>query len=167
VRIERKCRVAALLPLLLALAAPAQAQTCPGAKDAIRDYTTIDNKRDPGVELYVFCAHQASIASEAASARDALEVPLMGARSRFGDAVWTGRARLLVCGGFGRAPVAQLDRASDFGSEGWGFDSLRARQSNQRVFYDCIGFRRRLTLPWPQPGPKPNRERPRSRQNSE
>ncbi len=24
------------------------------------------------------------------------------------------------------APVAQLDRASDFGSEGWGFDSLRA-----------------------------------------
>src|SRR5688500_5337705 len=26
------------------------------------------------------------------------------------------------------APLAQLDRASDFGSEGWGFDSLRARQ---------------------------------------
>ena len=26
-----------------------------------------------------------------------------------------------------RAPVAQLDRASDFGSEGWGFESLRAR----------------------------------------
>ena len=26
------------------------------------------------------------------------------------------------------APVAQLDRASDFGSEGWGFESLRARQ---------------------------------------
>ena len=25
------------------------------------------------------------------------------------------------------APVAQLDRASDFGSEGWGFESLRAR----------------------------------------
>ena len=24
-------------------------------------------------------------------------------------------------------PVAQLDRASDFGSEGWGFESLRAR----------------------------------------
>jgi hypothetical protein len=24
-------------------------------------------------------------------------------------------------------PVAQLDRASDFGSEGWGFDSLRGR----------------------------------------
>ena len=27
-----------------------------------------------------------------------------------------------------RAPVAQLDRASDFGSEGWGFKSLRARK---------------------------------------
>jgi hypothetical protein len=26
-----------------------------------------------------------------------------------------------------RGPVAQLDRASDFGSEGWGFDSLRGR----------------------------------------
>ena len=26
------------------------------------------------------------------------------------------------------APVAQLDRASDFESEGWGFESLRARQ---------------------------------------
>ena len=25
------------------------------------------------------------------------------------------------------APVAQLDRASDYGSEGWGFDSLRGR----------------------------------------
>ena len=26
------------------------------------------------------------------------------------------------------APVAQLDRASDFESEGWGFKSLQARQ---------------------------------------
>ncbi len=26
-----------------------------------------------------------------------------------------------------KAPVAQLDRASDFGSEGWGFESLQAR----------------------------------------
>ena len=25
-------------------------------------------------------------------------------------------------------PVAQLDRASDFGSEGWGFEPLRAHQ---------------------------------------
>ncbi len=28
------------------------------------------------------------------------------------------------------APVAQLDRASDFGSEGWGFESSRARSCN-------------------------------------
>ena len=27
----------------------------------------------------------------------------------------------------GHAPVAQLDRASDYGSEGWEFESLRAR----------------------------------------
>ena len=36
-------------------------------------------------------------------------------------------------------PVAQLDRASDFGSEGWGFDSLRGRQSSERfpsIFVD-------------------------------
>jgi len=26
------------------------------------------------------------------------------------------------------APVAQLDRASDYGSEGWEFESLRARE---------------------------------------
>ena len=26
------------------------------------------------------------------------------------------------------APVAQLDRASDYGSEGWGFEFLRARE---------------------------------------
>ena len=30
------------------------------------------------------------------------------------------------------APVAQLDRASDYGSEGCGFDSCRARQFNKR-----------------------------------
>ena len=28
---------------------------------------------------------------------------------------------------FKPVPVAQLDRASDFGSEGWGFESLQAR----------------------------------------
>jgi hypothetical protein len=28
----------------------------------------------------------------------------------------------------GVALVAQLDRASDYGSEGWGFESLRARR---------------------------------------
>jgi hypothetical protein len=32
-----------------------------------------------------------------------------------------------ICLAFRQAPVAQLDRASDFGSEGWGFKSLRAR----------------------------------------
>src|SRR6266851_8493703 len=31
------------------------------------------------------------------------------------------------------APVAQLDRASDFGSEGWGFESLRARQTSECI----------------------------------
>jgi hypothetical protein len=30
-------------------------------------------------------------------------------------------------------PVAQLDRASDFGSEGWGFESLQARHFSQFV----------------------------------
>jgi hypothetical protein len=29
--------------------------------------------------------------------------------------------------GFAIVPVAQPDRASDFGSEGWGFESLQAR----------------------------------------
>ena len=33
----------------------------------------------------------------------------------------------------GRAPVAQLDRAPDYGSGGWGFKSLRARHENQQV----------------------------------
>ncbi len=28
------------------------------------------------------------------------------------------------------APVAQLDRASVFGTEGWGFESLRARSQD-------------------------------------
>lgn len=51
-----------MLAILLVLAltqaaASALAQTCPGPRDPIHDYTTIDNARDPGVELYVFCAH--------------------------------------------------------------------------------------------------------------
>lgn len=63
--------LALLLALLLALATvPARAQTCPDRRDPIHDYVTIDNKRDPGVELYVFCAHQALIASEVAGYRD-------------------------------------------------------------------------------------------------
>ena len=32
------------------------------------------------------------------------------------------------------APVAQLDRASDSGSEGWGFESLRAYHKNNHTF---------------------------------
>lgn len=64
-----------MLAILLVLAltqtaASALVQTCPGPRDPIHDYTTIDNRRDPGVELYVFCAHQALIASEVASYRD-------------------------------------------------------------------------------------------------
>src|SRR6266436_1479554 len=39
-------------------------------------------------------------------------------------------------------PVAQLDRASDFGSEGWGFDSLRGRHSKSR-FATCKVTRKR------------------------
>src|SRR6184192_246324 len=35
--------------------------------------------------------------------------------------------KLLLDHNFDCGPVAQLDRASDFGSEGWGFDSLRGR----------------------------------------
>ncbi len=35
----------------------------------------------------------------------------------------------LALGIFDCVPVAQLDRASDFGSEGWGFESLQARVS--------------------------------------
>ena len=31
------------------------------------------------------------------------------------------------------APVAQLDRASDSGSEGWGFESLRAYQEKAAI----------------------------------
>ena len=44
---------------------------------------------------------------------------------------------------FALAPVAQLDRASDFGSEGWGFDSLRAYSPELRgnvVFLGVFGF---------------------------
>ena len=33
------------------------------------------------------------------------------------------------------APVAQLDRASDFGSEGSGFESLRAHYSQQSLTF--------------------------------
>ncbi len=32
------------------------------------------------------------------------------------------------------APLAQLDRALVYGTKGWGFDSLRARQNGQTGF---------------------------------
>ena len=35
-------------------------------------------------------------------------------------------------------PVAQLDRASDYESEGWEFDSLRARQKKKTQLIDII-----------------------------
>jgi hypothetical protein len=37
------------------------------------------------------------------------------------------KARNLLFLGVPHAPLAQLDRASDYGSEGWEFDSLRVR----------------------------------------
>ncbi len=39
----------------------------------------------------------------------------------------------------GKAPVAQLDRASDYGSEGLGFESLRACFL-QQLFQKNAGF---------------------------
>ena len=47
------------------------------------------------------------------------------------------------------APLAQLDRASDYGSEGWGFDSLKARHagrqsSSVKVFGKRLLFRVRF-----------------------
>src|SRR6185312_4524227 len=38
-----------------------------------------------------------------------------------------------------RAPVAQLDRASDYGSEGWEFESLRARHDATRFHRIGVG----------------------------
>ena len=35
------------------------------------------------------------------------------------------------------APVAQLDRASDFGSEGLGFESLRAHFKYRKLYILC------------------------------
>ena len=37
------------------------------------------------------------------------------------------------------ASVAQLDRASDFGSEGWGFESFRAHQKKVMKIYKPFG----------------------------
>jgi hypothetical protein len=41
-------------------------------------------------------------------------------------------------------PVAQPDRASDFGSEGWGFESLQARHSLQGIYADFGGLKKKL-----------------------
>ena len=43
----------------------------------------------------------------------------------------------------GHAPVAQLDRAPDYGSGGWGFDFSRARHLSSISYED---FRRRADL---------------------
>jgi hypothetical protein len=52
------------------------------------------------------------------------------------------RCKLLLDREFHCGPVAQLDRASDFGSEGWGFDSLRGRQ-NLKAFSSAAWQRSR------------------------
>ena len=39
-----------------------------------------------------------------------------------------------------RAPVAQLDRAPDYGSGGWGFKSLRARQESRQLTHFQSGL---------------------------
>jgi hypothetical protein len=54
------------------------------------------------------------------------------------------RCKLLLGSKFHSGPVAQLDRASDFGSEGWGFDSLRGRQ-NLKAFRPLSGRRLKLS----------------------
>ena len=59
--------------------------------------------------------------------------------------------------GFGNlrfVPVAQPDRASDFGSEGWGFESLQARSYENRCFsrsgldINCLYVAFILASPW-------------------
>ena len=45
------------------------------------------------------------------------------------------------------APVAQLDRASDFGSEGWGFESLQARIGKLTAVGELFVFTGRLKMP--------------------
>ena len=54
--------------------------------------------------------------------------------------------------GFGCAPVAQLDRASDYESEGWRFDSFRARHFSQPYRSSGPSFRPALSFA--------NRDRP-------
>ena len=42
-----------------------------------------------------------------------------------------------------RVPVAQPDRASDFGSEGWGFESLQARHLLQGTYADFDAIKKK------------------------
>jgi hypothetical protein len=46
-----------------------------------------------------------------------------------------------------RALVAQRTRASDYGSEGWGFESLRARQMSRSEACGLLGRAPRRTVP--------------------
>ena len=52
-----------------------------------------------------------------------------------------------------RAPVAQLDRASDYGSEGWEFESLRARHDACRLDDAGVGGAWRSPVSAPGSGP--------------
>src|SRR5216683_2701311 len=58
---------------------------------------------------------------------------------------WSSCAALAASPRCGQAPVAQLDRAPDYGSGGWGFDSSRARQSLQYLMVST--FRELAHLP--------------------
>src|SRR5690606_20577364 len=65
--------------------------------------------------------------SQARLATPATAHPAAGAVGREGGAGWApaaGRGTLALPQ---QALVARLERASDYGSEGWGFESLRAR----------------------------------------
>jgi hypothetical protein len=63
--------------------------------------------------------------------------PRWGARCDHADRLGDGGSRALHCPFAPPALVAQLDRASDYGSEGWGFESLRARCPNPLVQRAC------------------------------
>ena len=49
---------------------------------------------------------------------------------------------------FSAVPVAQLDRASDFGSEGWGFESLQARHSARGTYADFHAVKKKAVCHW-------------------
>jgi hypothetical protein len=49
-------------------------------------------------------------------------------------------AQTLLVLAFTFAPVAQLDRAPDYESGGWGFDSLRVHQFSGRQCRSSVGF---------------------------